>query len=146
MPDTYRVTIMKKIVLSLILSLIVFSAIAQTVQTCGGCYGHGAVTCPSCMGYGQVSVFNYYYRCYVNQVCTRCAGYGVLVCNSCGGRGQVVVNNLNFRGKKNTPPNNSTDGYIYQGYTVTVKNKSYNYYRKNGHGYYWDGLRFVLYD
>ena len=137
---------MKKIFFAFLLSLVCILVNAQSVQRCGGCQGHGAVTCPSCNGYGQISVFNPYYGCYVPQVCPRCAGYLALVCGSCGGRGQVVVNNISFGGKRNTPPNDSTDGYIYQGRSIKVGNIYYKYYRKNGHGYYWNGYSFVKCD
>lgn len=138
---------MKKLLFAFLLSFVcLFTANAQSVHRCGGCQGHGAVTCPTCSGYGQVSVFNPYYGCYVAQVCPRCCGYRALVCGSCGGRGQVVVNNTVFRGKTTTPPNGNSDGYIYQGRSVKVGNSYYKYYRKSGHGYYWNGYSYVLYD
>lgn len=41
--------------------------------------------------------------------------------------------NVSFKGQ--TPPNHSTDGYIFQG---GVKYNGYQVYKKGGHTYYWD--------
>lgn len=137
---------MKKIVIMFVMTIVCCIASAQSVQRCGGCQGHGGVTCPTCQGCGQVSVYNPYYCCYVAQICPRCGGYRAVVCSACGGHGQVIVNSTSFHGKKSTPPNDSTDGYIYQGKSIKVGNCYYKYYRKNGHGYYWNGYSFIQCD
>lgn len=137
---------MKKIMLVVMMSVMSVVMFAQSVERCSACQGHGAVVCPSCKGYGQVSVYNPYYGCYVNQVCMQCGGYTAVVCGRCCGQGKVVVNNGNnvtFGGKRTTPPNSGSDGYIYQGRSIKVGQHYYDYYKKNGHDYYWNGYSFV---
>jgi len=51
-------------------------------------------------------------------------------------------NNITFRGKggngEATPPNASSDGYIYQGYSINYKRHSYKLYKNSGYRYIYD--------
>lgn len=121
------------------------TSMAQTVHTCSTCCGYGAVVCPSCYGYGMVNVFNPFYGCYTTQICGHCRGNKAVACGSCSGSGKVVRYNPTFIGKRVTPPNGGSDGYIYQGGNVKVDGKTYKHYKKDGKDYYWNGLRYILY-
>lgn len=138
-------TTMKKTLVTLMLGMVSIVGLAQNMQRCVACSGYGGVVCPTCQGNGQIPVYNPYYGCYVPQICPRCAGYKAVVCGHCGGRGVVMVSNSNisFGSKRATPPNGNSDGYIYQGKNINVNGRSYKYYKKDCHDYYWDGNKYV---
>lgn len=48
--------------------------------------------------------------------------------------------NISFRASQGpaTPPNNSSDGYIYTGTSVKYRGYQYKLYKKNGHKYIYD--------
>lgn len=53
-----------------------------------------------------------------------------------------VQNNISFRGSHGdaTPPSSSSDGYIYQGYSVKYRGLSYKLYKKSGYKYIYDRI------
>ena len=51
----------------------------------------------------------------------------------------IESENISFKGRGNcTPPNSSTDGYIYQGVSIKVNGTYYKLYKKNGYKYIYD--------
>lgn len=135
---------MKKFMILLFTLMVAIDGYSQTRVICGTCNGYKRLLCPNCGGAGYVlqPYYNPYYGWMQQNVpCGRCGGYGSLVCGNCRGSGVVIVNNRysgpTFRGDA-TPPNSSTDGYIYQGRSVKYKGNSYRLYRKSGHSYIYD--------
>lgn len=137
---------MTKMMLAIVLTMIMGMGFAQDVHRCDACQGYGAVVCPTCHGFGQISSFDYFWGCYVNHICPQCYGAKAVVCGKCMGTGTVTTYNPNFVGKQPRPSDSNRDGYIYQGKTVKVGDHYYKYYRKKGHGYYWNGFEFIPYD
>lgn len=136
---------MKKEALILVILLLCIKGFSQSIQTCSTCSGSGAVICLNCGGHGSVvmTLFDPYIG-YYNQavLCPICGGYGKVVCPNCGGQGKIMVYGPSFGSKTcgpTTPPNNNSDGYIYQGgETCRYEGRTYNLYKKQGHYYIYD--------
>lgn len=55
------------------------------------------------------------------------------------GSWNIKSENISFKRSGNcTPPNSSTDGYIYQGVSIKVNGTYYKLYKKNGYKYIYD--------